>query len=100
MVSDAGDQITDERRFTVLPVNEETVYCPVEGSLVDKRVAAYSNSRRCKILFTRIDCYDNYLYGRLVVQCVAEDVGDCVGAQGIHVSIRGSDEWLSLDEFV
>merc|ERR1712107_935300 len=60
-------------RFTVQPISEETVYCPVDDSIVDQRIADFSNTRRCRIHFTRVDNHDHYLYGRKIVQCTAAE---------------------------
>merc|ERR1711948_242535 len=83
-------------RYTVMPISEDTVYSPAEGSTVDRRVAAFFNSRSYKILFTRIDDHDNYLYGRLIVKCdvVDDDFVDPSSGESVRVCIRHSDEWL------
>jgi len=93
---DADSQASGTKPFTVLPVGDDSVYEPCRGSVVDARIAAFTNSRRCRILFTRVDNEDHYLYGRLLVRCVAQDgVTD-----GVLVWAHTSRQWLELAAFV
>merc|ERR1739842_57557 len=63
----------DDRPFTVLPISEDTIYLPVDGSVVDQRIATFLNGRRSKVLFTRLDDQDHYIYGRMIVHCTLDD---------------------------
>lgn len=87
--------VRETKPFTVLPINDH-FYQPIEGNIVDQRIASFSNSRRCKILFTRIDDDDNYLYGRLVVHCSPENDGE----DGVSVSLQSSGQLFALSAFV
>lgn len=88
--------------FSVAPVSQgDAVYHPVPDSDVDCRIAQFSNSRKLKILFTRIDEHNNYIYGRLPVHCMVDDDG--MSEVGVKVATEGllTDEVLfPLEEFV
>lgn len=88
--------------FSVAPVSQDdAVYRPVPDSDVDCRIASFSNSRRLKILFTRIDEHNNYIYGRLPVRCMADDDG--VSEVGVKVATAGlptDDVLFPLEDFV
>merc|ERR1712115_561811 len=72
-------------------------YHSVPWSAVDQDIATFSNSRRCKILFTRVDDNDYYLYGRLLVHCARKENGN--GRHEVYVSAEDS-ECLPLGAFV
>jgi len=82
--------------FTVLPVSPDAMYFPSACSIVDQRIAAFLNGRQSRVLLTRIDDLDNYLFGRMVVHCRAVDNG----SDGISVCLQGCDERLTLSAFV
>lgn len=83
----------DVRAFTVLPFSEGTLYVPDASSLVDKRIAAFLNGRRCKMLFTRTE-RDCYLYGQMLVRCFAGE------AESVLVYVDSGNEPLTLAGFV
>jgi hypothetical protein len=89
--------------FSLAPVSQDdAVYHPVPDSDVDCRIASFSNSRNLKILFTRIDEHNNYIYGRLLVHCMVDD-DDGMSEVGVKVATEGllTDEVLfPLEEFV
>jgi len=84
--------------FTVLPVGEDTVYRPAAGSEVDWHLATFLNGRRSKILFTRLDNEDHYLYGRLPVRCCMEAEVEG-GLVVVPLPPQGSEP-LALADFV
>jgi len=88
--------------FSVAPVSQDdTVHHPVPNSDVDYRIACFSNSRRLKILFTRVDEHNNYIYGRLPVHCMVDDGG--ASEAGVKVATAGlltDDVLFPLEEFV
>lgn len=84
--------------FSVLPVDDGAAfYHPVPWSAVDRGIAAFSNTRHCKVLFTRLDDNDHYIYGRLLVHCSLLDNG--CGREEVYVSVADSN-YLALGTFV
>eukprot|EP00927_Polykrikos_kofoidii_P028280 TRINITY_DN24722_c0_g1_i1.p1 TRINITY_DN24722_c0_g1~~TRINITY_DN24722_c0_g1_i1.p1 ORF type:complete len:605 (+),score=70.14 TRINITY_DN24722_c0_g1_i1:95-1909(+) len=89
-----------KQAFTVLPVggsedsDEQCIYTAFLGDVVDERIAEFTNGRRCKVLFTRLECGGGYyLYGRLQVRCLCSN--DCEA--GLVVTLFDQD-WRAMHE--
>merc|ERR1712232_308234 len=64
------------QHFTVLPADaygDDCRYHPVEGDLLDQRIAHFSNSRASRVLLTRVDTDGVYLFGRIPIRCRLSD---------------------------
>lgn len=75
--------------FTVLPEASDVLYHPADGGVLEARLAAFLNRRSSRMLFTRLDGAGTYLYGRLLVRCVAvEDPTTDASGGGEGVAVR------------
>mmetsp|Transcript_22354 Transcript_22354/g.42133 ORF Transcript_22354/g.42133 Transcript_22354/m.42133 type:complete len:256 (-) Transcript_22354:85-852(-) len=90
----APDEQSPTTVFTALPIAEDTAYVPVPGDVVDERIAEFSNARRNLVMFTRLEDEGFYLFGRFLVQCVADDL------VGVLVQEVDGDEVYSIEDFV
>lgn len=111
----AANDNTGVLGFTVLPTgtDQDARYVPADGSVLEYRLAAFLNSRPSRMLFTRLDAAGSYLYGRLLVRCVAvegEPGSDPSGGrEGVSVRLMRASggaatgeegRWQPLEDFV
>eukprot|EP00933_Yihiella_yeosuensis_P013987 TRINITY_DN12715_c0_g4_i1.p1 TRINITY_DN12715_c0_g4~~TRINITY_DN12715_c0_g4_i1.p1 ORF type:complete len:338 (+),score=66.57 TRINITY_DN12715_c0_g4_i1:60-1016(+) len=93
-VRDAPKQL-----FTVAPVGNEEAEQISTDSEVDRRIVAFTNSRRSRVLFTRLENEEDgfYLFGRLLVWCEADDSEE---RAGVLVHDARSGHVFTLEKFV
>lgn len=91
-------QTTDATMFTALPVEMSTAYVAAAGDVLDERIADFSNGRRNLVMFTKLKEQGYYLFGRLLVQCFAENAQR--HRAGVLVQELDSEDVYDLEDFV